>query len=69
MPDFYFHSYPEWRDALTMRCGIRLTPEYARERIAALESNSDRSTTEFVKCYGEGYRRQVIAWFKRAERE
>ncbi len=68
MPAFYFNSYPEWRDALTVRCGIRLTPEYSRERIAALENNSDRHTTEFVKCYGEAYRKQVIAWFKQAER-
>lgn len=69
MPGVYFHTYKEWREALTVRCGIRLTPEYARERIAALQNDADRSTAEFVKFYGEDYRRQVIAWFSQAERE
>lgn len=65
----YFQSYSEWREALTVRCGIRLTPDYARERIAALKNPSDRSTADFIKCYGEGYLKQVVAWFERAERE
>lgn len=65
----YFQSYSEWREALTVRCGIHLTPDYARERINALKNPSDRSTAEFIKCYGESYLRQVIAWFERAERE
>lgn len=64
-----FHTFSEWREALTVRCGIRLTPEYARERIAALRNPADRSTAEFVKCYGEAYLRQVIAWFEQAARE
>lgn len=69
MPDFYFNTYAEWRDALQVRCGIRMTAEYARERIAALQNDAKRSTAEFVRCYGEAYRQQVIDWFKQAERE
>ena len=64
-----FRSFSEWRKALTVRCGIRLTPEYARQRIGALQNPADRSTAEFVKCYGEPYLRQVIAWFEQAERK
>ncbi|MEM8885650.1 MAG: hypothetical protein AAGD14_16415 [Planctomycetota bacterium] len=66
--DFYFGSYDEWRRALTERCGIKLTPDYARTRIAALQSGSDRTTQEFVAKYGEAYRQQVIRWFEQAER-
>lgn len=67
--DSYFQSYSEWRTALTVRCGIRLTPEYARERITALQDPADRSTCEFVKFYGEAYRQQVIEWFAKAAGE
>jgi len=64
-----FQTFSEWRHALTVRCGIHLTPEYARERIAALENPKDRHTAEFVKCYGDSYRLQVIAWFEQATAE
>ncbi len=66
--EFYFESYSEWRKAITERCGIKLSPEYARERIAALQNPADKSTGEFVKCYGDPYRQQVIDWFERAAR-
>lgn len=69
MADFYFSTYCEWREALTVRCGIPLTREYARERIAALKNRQDRATGEFVKLYGEEYRKQVMTWFEKAERE
>lgn len=64
-----FSNYAEWREALTVKCGIELSPQYARERIQALENKNDSSTADFVKCYGEAYCQQVISWFQRAERE
>ncbi len=65
----YFTSYDEWREALTVRCGIALTVAYAQERVAALKNPADRATGEFTRFYGEAYLRQVIAWFERAARE
>ena len=63
---FYFQNYDEWRLALTERCRIDLTPEYARSRIAALEDPKDSATQEFTAKYGEAYLRQVIEWFEQA---
>lgn len=65
---FYFQSYDEWREALTVRCKIDLTPTYARTRITALRDPSNKSTQDFTATYGEAYLRQVIAWFEQAER-
>ena len=69
MSDFYFGTYNEWRDALTIRCGIALTPEYAAERVAALKNPTDSSTSDFLRCYGEAYRYQVVKWFGRSIQE
>jgi hypothetical protein len=66
---FYFSTYGEWKDALTIRCGIPLTREYASERLKALENAADPATADFVRCYGENYRRQVATWFQRAAGE
>lgn len=65
---FYFQSYAEWRHALTQRCGINLTPDYARTRISALRNPSDQHTREFVAKYGEAYLQQIVRWFEEAER-
>ncbi|MDJ0910522.1 MAG: hypothetical protein QNI99_15090 [Woeseiaceae bacterium] len=66
---FYFQTYTEWRDALTRRCGIDLTPDYARSRISALQDSSDKTTREFAAKYGDAYLQQVIQWFEQAERD
>ncbi|MCF2857250.1 hypothetical protein L1286_07205 [Pseudoalteromonas sp. SMS1] len=66
---FYFQSYEQWRHAITVKCNIKLTPEYARSRIASLSNERDRHTQEFSAKYGEAYLQQVIDWFSRAEQE
>lgn len=65
----YFTTYDDWRQALTVQCGIELTATYAQERVLALQNVQDRTTKEFTAHYGEAYLRQVIAWFERAARE
>ncbi len=65
---FYFQSYEEWRHAITERCRIDLTPEYARARITALRNPGDSATREFTDLYGDAYLQQVIQWFEQAER-
>jgi len=67
-PSFYFQSYNEWRQALTQRCGIQLTPAYARERIQALQDDQNPTTRDFTAKYGRDYLKQVIRWFEQAER-
>jgi hypothetical protein len=66
---FYFQSYTEWRDALTQRCKINLTKDYARARIDSLRNDSDPHTQEFAAKYGDAYLQQVIQWFERAEQQ
>ena len=64
---FYFTSYQEWHQAITIRCNIKLTPDYAEQRINALSNTSDPNTIEFVTKYGADYTNQVIQWFERAK--
>lgn len=62
--DFYFQSFNEWHHAITVRCNINLTPDYARTRIAALQDPQDKTTQEFIAKYGQAYTQQVIKWFE-----
>ena len=60
-------TYEEWKHCITVECGLALTPQYVEKRIAALTSNNDEHTKQFVKKYGPEYTQQVIAWFKEAQ--
>jgi hypothetical protein len=62
----YFESYEEWHEAITVRCGLRLTADYCRERIDALRDTRDESTRAFITLYGAAYRDRVVSWFERA---
>jgi len=62
-------SYEAWRHCIEVECRLRLSAEYIRERIAALENPHDFHTQQFVRCWGEGQRAQVLAWFRQAGRE
>ena len=66
---FYFSTYMEWRHALTEKCNISLSSEYARSRILALQDLGNSATREFTSKYGDEYRQQVIQWFEQAEKE
>jgi hypothetical protein len=62
----YFEDYQEWHEAITVRCGLKLTADYCHERIAALREARDESSRAFVELYGAAYRDRVVSWFERA---
>ncbi|MBX2921897.1 MAG: hypothetical protein KF746_06880 [Chitinophagaceae bacterium] len=62
-------NFPDWKDCITRRCGLHLSSTFIAERIRSLSDDTNRHTIEFVKCYGEQYRQQVIGWFTCALQE
>jgi hypothetical protein len=58
--------YPDWRHCIETVCGIPLTPDYIRERIAALADPHEFHTQRFVDCYGDAHLQRVRAWFAQA---
>lgn len=62
-------SYPEWRHCIESVCRIPLTPDYIRERLAALADPRDHTTRRFVELYGAGHLQRVRGWFEQALRD
>ncbi|MEM7286062.1 MAG: hypothetical protein AAF480_06900 [Actinomycetota bacterium] len=69
MASDYPQSYDEWRRCITVDCGIDLTAAFIEARLQALGNPSDAGTARFIELYGDGYLRQVITWFERAQAE
>ena len=62
-------SYEQWRNCIEVRCKIRLTSTYIRERLAELQDDKHARTREFAKLYGADHLQRTIAWFRRAAAE
>jgi len=64
--DMIPQSYDQWRRCIEVDCGIPLTPDFIRARLAELVEPSDFRTVQFVRLYGEAHRQRVITWFQQA---
>ncbi len=62
-------SYEQWRHCIEVRCKIRLTPMFIRERLAELQDDKHEKTRDFAKLYGADHLQRTIAWFCRAADE
>ena len=62
-------SYKQWRSCIEVRCKIRLTPTFIRERLAELQDDKQAKTREFARLYGVDHLQRTIAWFRRAADE
>lgn len=43
-------SYAEWRECITVACGITLTPAYVETRLAALTKLEEAKTKRFTEA-------------------
>ena len=57
---------PSGEDCIEVKCQIKLTQEYCKERIEGLNNPKDRYTETFLKLYGEEHYKQVLAWYHQA---
>ncbi|ACO79086.1 hypothetical protein AvCA_29170 [Azotobacter vinelandii CA] len=62
-------SYAAWRHCITVECGIPLTEEFIRKRLAILGNPDEHETRRFAAAYGAEHLRAVLSWFERAARE
>lgn len=58
-------SYASWKHCITVHCGMPLTAELARARIAELENPDAEEARRFVRCYGETHYQRVLDWWRR----
>ena len=62
-------NYDDWKQCITVDCGIPLTLAYVEQRLAALRNPKEYGTKRFTELYGEAYLGHVIGWFEQAKRE
>ena len=59
-------SYTEWKHCIEVKCGIKLTDVFIKERLCELQNGTHPKTMEFIQLYGINYRDKILGWFKEA---
>jgi hypothetical protein len=62
-------DYASWRYCIEDKCGQALTPEFVQARIAVLGDPHHEESRRLASLYGEPWRKQLLAWFRRAAEE
>jgi len=62
-------NYREWHHCITARCGLALTADFIRERLAVWRDEKAFETERFRQLYGDTHWQSVIGWFEQAARE
>ena len=62
-------DYQQWRDCITIRCGLVLTAEYIEQRLHELKRSDHPNTKEFTKLYGAEHLQRTVFWFEQAANE
>jgi len=58
-------TYEDWVHCITVKAGIELTPEFARERIAAIGDRRSAESMRFIRLYGESHWTRIVQWYRR----
>lgn len=63
------NTYEEWKRCITVDCGIQLTRNFIKERIAALVDMGEFHIQKFIESWGPEQHARTLAWFRRAAEE
>ncbi|MEM1451182.1 MAG: hypothetical protein AAGI22_18845 [Planctomycetota bacterium] len=68
-PPMRLNSYEDWRECIEVHCGIPLTQDFIRERLAELSDGTHPRTRDFERLYGAQHLQRTIQWFQQAAEE
>ena len=57
-------NFEDWKWCIEKKCGIPLTVEFAKGRLAVYEDHSNAETKRFVSKYGVEHLENIKVWMK-----
>lgn len=57
-------NFDDWKWCIEKKCGIPLTVEFARQRLAVYEDYSNAETQRFVSNYGMEHLENIKKWMR-----
>lgn len=61
------HNFDEWRSCIENDCKVKLTKDFATQRLAVYENSKKPETLKFKSLYGVNHLNNVIRWYKQIQ--
>lgn len=57
-------NFADWKWCIEKKCGIPLTVEFAKQRLAIYEDHSNAETQRFISNYGMEHFENIKKWMR-----
>lgn len=57
-------TFEQWKHCIVDECQIRLTKEFANQRLEVYKNKQHPETSRFIQLYGEQHLNNIITWFQ-----
>lgn len=58
------NTFNDWKNCVEHDCKIKLTKEFAAQRLLVYQNSHDEETKKFVQLYGEQHLKNIITWLQ-----
>lgn len=58
------NTFNDWKNCIENNCKIKLTKEFAQQRLNVYQDRKNQETQKFIQFYGEAHLQNIINWFK-----
>jgi len=58
-------TFEEWKNCITTDCKIKLTKQFAAQRLSVYQNRKNPETQKFISLYGEQHYTNIIHWLKK----
>lgn len=56
-------DFDSWKTCIEQQCGIPLTVEFAKQRLALYTNRELPETRQFIRLYGHPHYARIVHWF------
>lgn len=60
-------TFEQWKYCIEKDCGITLTKQFAKERLAVYADPAKEETKKFISLYGEQHLKNILKWLQQIQ--
>ena len=57
-------TFDQWKNCIEVDCKIKLTKEFAEQRLVVYQNPEHAETKKFLSLYGQQHLHNIINWFQ-----
>jgi hypothetical protein len=63
------YTFSDWKNCIVNDCKIKLTKDFANERLAIYTNRQHIETKTFISLYGEQHHTNIVNWLEKIKND